>query len=293
MAYRDAHGGLLYLCVFHLAGCRALPYQLVEAALLCRAFHCLGVHICGAYCLVGFLRSLRVGVILACLVVFLSPCSLYLFLAGIDAERREVHGVGTHVCYLSVLIEMLCEHHGLRHGESQLACCLLLQCGGGEWRCRCASEGLLRHVAHAECGILAVVEECQRLVVCLEACVELCLHFCLLAVGTDGEEYGVHSIVWLRLECLYLSLSLHDESHCHALHSSGRECRLHLAPQHGRELEAHDAVEHPACLLGIHEVHVEESRMLDGVEDGGLGNLVEHDAVGVLFVESEHLAQMP
>jgi len=33
--------------------------------------------------------------------------------------------------------------------------------------------------------------------------------------------------------------------------------------------------------------------MLYGIEDGTLGNLVEHDARGVPLVQSEHLAEMP
>ena len=33
--------------------------------------------------------------------------------------------------------------------------------------------------------------------------------------------------------------------------------------------------------------------MLDGIENGGLGNLVKHDAVGLRLVQTEHLAQVP
>ena len=59
---------------------------------------------------------------------------------------------------------------------------------------------------------------------------------------------------------------------------------LHLAPQHWRQLESDDAVEHAACLLGIDQVHVEMARMLDSLDDGRLGDFVEHDAAGLLFV---------
>ncbi len=67
------------------------------------------------------------GMILTCLVVFLAPCIHDFLFAGVKAQGREVYGVGTHVCYLSVLVEVLGEHHGLRHGEPEFAGRLLLQ----------------------------------------------------------------------------------------------------------------------------------------------------------------------
>ena len=109
------------------------------------------------------------------------------------------------------------------------------------------------------------------------------LHFQL---GADVE-------VGLALEGLNLALALNDESHGDTLHTACRQRRLHLAPQHGRQLEAHNAVEHTACLLGIHQVQVDAAGMLDGSENGRLRNLVEHDAVGLLLVETQHFAQMP
>ena len=106
-------------------------------------------------------------------------------------------------------------------------------------------------------------------------------------------EDGVHTVEGFALECLYLALALHDEADGHALHTSGREGWLHLTPQHGRELEAYEAVEHAACLLSVDKVHVDMPGRGNGGQDGGFRYLVEDDAVGLLFVEAENLTQMP
>ena len=35
------------------------------------------------------------------------------------------------------------------------------------------------------------------------------------------------------------------------------------------------------------------ARVLDGLQDSGFGNLVEDDTVGLLLIQSQHLAQVP
>ena len=126
-----------------------------------------------------------------------------------------------------------------------------------------------------------------------EALVELGLQLRHRAVGCLNAEYGTHAEIRLALERLYLALALNDEPYGNALHASCRQGRLNLAPEHGRKLEAHKAVEHAARLLRVDKVHVKVARMLYGLEYSGLCYLVEHDAVGLLLVKSEHLAEVP
>ena len=128
---------------------------------------------------------------------------------------------------------------------------------------------------------------------CGEALVQLCLHFLLRTVRIGDGEDGVNAIVRLCIELLNLALTLYDKAHGHRLYASCRECRLHLSPEHGRELEAHDAVEHAAGLLCVHEVHVQMARVFYCRENGRLRDLMEDNAVGGRLVQSEHFAKVP
>ena len=106
-------------------------------------------------------------------------------------------------------------------------------------------------------------------------------------------ECAGHTEIRHRPEGLYLLLSLADETRGDALHTSGRERRLNLFPEYGRQLEAHYAVQHAARLLCIDAVHVYVSRSLYGMENGRLGNLMENYAVCILRLQPQRLKQMP
>ena len=95
------------------------------------------------------------------------------------------------------------------------------------------------------------------------------------------------------MEGLYLALTLYDEAYGHTLHPAGRKRGLHFAPQHGRETEAYQAVEHAACLLCVDQIHVELAWILNGLQYGGLGNLMEDNAFGGALIKSEHLTEVP
>ncbi len=289
----DGGCGFLYLCVGHLRGDGTLPDEVVESALLRGPLLSVQVGERRADGLMRLLSALRMGLELTRTAVLLAVVLDDFLLAGTQGERGEMDAVGTHVGDASALVKTLGNDHCLRHREAELASGLLLQRGGGERWCGLALERFLRHAAHAEMGALALIEEGHHLVVGLEAAVELSLHLTRGAVGVVEQEHGADAVERLTLEMLYLALALDDELHHDALHASGRERRLHLTPQHRRELEAHDAVEHAAGLLRVDEVHVEMARMLYGLKDGGLRNLVEDDARGLLLVQSQHLTQMP
>lgn len=114
-------------------------------------------------------------------------------------------------------------------------------------------------------------------------------HF--LAAGQG--EIGCDAEIFLGAERLDLVLALHDQTGCHRLHAACRQRRLDLFPQHGRKLKTHYAVEHAARLLRVDQIQVYFARMLYGVLDGRAGDLVEHNAVGVLGLEFQHLEQVP
>ena len=90
-----------------------------------------------------------------------------------------------------------------------------------------------------------------------------------------------------------LTLTLHDKTDGHTLHTTCRKGGLNLTPKHRRELETYQTVQYTAGLLGIHQVHIQMTGLLDGLQDGWLGYFVEDNAVRILFVQSQHLAQVP
>src|SRR5690606_5587119 len=57
-----------------------------------------------------------------------------------------------------------------------------------------------------------------------------------------------------RHELFDLPLAVGDEAHGHRLHPARAEPRLHLVPEERAELVAHDAVQHPAGLIRVHQV---------------------------------------
>ena len=223
-------------------------------------------------------------------------CSVELrdfLLAGSDAQFREVHAVRTHIGDASVFIQALGNHHRLTHGEAQTACRLLLQRRRSEGRRRRTLQRFLRHGSHAELCILACFEESHGLVVLLEAVRQLGFHLRLRSVVVGNGKDGIHAVVGFTLESLDFALAFYDQAHRNALHTTCRQRWLDLAPQHRRELEAHQTVQHAACLLCVYEVHVQPSGVLDRLQDGRLGDFVEHDTVCIGLVQTQHLAQVP
>ena len=57
--------------------------------------------------------------------------------------------------------------------------------------------------------------------------------------------------------------------------------------------ESHKTVKHSACLLGVHEIHVDFAWILDGIENSRLCYFLENNTFRVFFLESESLEKMP
>ena len=114
----NVDSGLFYLGVSHLAGNGALPYQVVELALLGSTLYLRTLHIGRTDGFVSLLGTFRAGVILAYLAVFLTIQLGNLFLAGIDTQGGEVYRVCTHIGNLSVFVQVLSHHHGLAYRKA-------------------------------------------------------------------------------------------------------------------------------------------------------------------------------
>ena len=106
-------------------------------------------------------------------------------------------------------------------------------------------------------------------------------------------ELSSHAVEIAAFEIDDFALALHDEPYGYTLHATSRKSGLNLVPKHGRKLESDDAVQDATGLLGIDQIQVYLSRMLDSVQDGGLGDFVENDALGGFGLQAQYLVQMP
>ena len=88
-------------------------------------------------------------------------------------------------------------------------------------------------------------------------------------------------------------LAVHHDANAHALHAARAQRGANLSPQHRAQFKSHQAVQNPTCLLRIHEVGVDGARRLNGLQNGGLGDLREHDPFGLLRLEAEGFHQVP
>ena len=89
-----------------------------------------------------------------------------------------------------------------------------------------------------------------------------------------------------------LTLAFYDHADRDALYATGAELRHDLFPEDRRNLVAVQPVENPAGLLGINQATVEFSRLLDGLFDRLLCDLVEHHALD-RNTRVENLEEMP
>ena len=168
-----------------------------------------------------------------------------------------------------------------------------MQRRGGKGRSRSTLHGFLADAINDKRCLLALLQELLHLLGGLHALVQQCLHLRLRTVGILNGKDACHTIIRIALESLYLALAFYYQSYCHTLHTTGRKSRLHLTPQYRRQLETYQAVEHTACLLGVHQIHIQTARRLDSLQNGRFGDFVEHDAVGFLLVQTEHFTQVP
>ena len=292
---RDLGGHPVEQRARHLAGERALPDQLVQAALIVvekapdrlrRAAHVgrpdrlvrllgvLGPGLIGA----RLLRQIAVAVDLR----DLPP-------ARVQRLARELHAVGAHVgdqadrvaVQIDALEQALGGAHGALGAEAELARRLLLQGGGGERRRRVTLDLLLLDAVDLEGARLDRGDGAPG--VRLRGDVELVQ---LLAVeqseaGLEGRVPGrgerrLDGPVFLRPERLDLVLALADQAQRHRLHAPGRARAVELAPQHRRQGEADQVVERAARLIGVDQAIVQVARLAHRLEHRALGDLVEH-----------------
>ena len=115
----------------------------------------------------------------------------------------------------------------------------------------------------------------------------------LAAVGLGHQHLGGYVPILLGDKGLNVFLPHDHHTGCYGLHPSGRQSLFHLCPQQGTDLVAHQPIQHTACLLGIHQLHVQRPRILNGVLDGLFGNFVKFNTARGRRIHVQNLPQMP
>ena len=292
----------------HLAGDKAVVDEPVEAELIARqgTFDGLGAarDVCGADGLVGVLRGL------AALVDVGLSGQEGLAIGVFDhlAHRGErlvgdASGVRADIGHKALqalarqfhaLVELLGDLHGLAGVEVEFARSLLLQIGGGKRRGGQFAALALFDGTHIVRPLAGARE--QRVARLAGVHVHF---FAVFAVKARGQLRAAHAetsgdvVVLLGQEGVDLVFAVADHLRRHGLHAAGGKALFHLRPEDGADLIAHQAVEHAPRLLGVDAVDVDAARVLDGGLDGLHRHLVELDAAGRMFVDAQHIGQMP
>ena len=298
--YGHLHGRTLR--VRHLAGHGALPNELVELVLLGVKLACQlargGETLAGgADGLVGLLGVFHLAVIGTRSVGDKlraedgggGPT------CGVEALLGQGGRVGTHISNVAVLVKTLRNAHGALRGVVQAAAGLLLQRrrherGGGFARVRLVLDaghghgGALQSAGQLLCFCL--LDDDYLVTLELTLIVEVTARGHALAVQRTqacvevrGGLQRCREIPVLRGDERHaLTLALHNDAGSHRLHAASRQARHDLLPQHRGDLVAVEAVQDAAGLLGIDEVLIELTGVFRGLQDGGLGDLVEDHA---------------
>ena len=240
----------------------------------------------------SLLGALALGLVVEPTVVLLAKVFCDLLLALCQCLNSQVHRVGTHVGNQTLLVEVLRNGHRLRNAHAEFTAGLLLQGRGGKGRCRETLCRFLFALRNAERGTLAREEELLSLLRRVEALRQFGTEEGLLGIVL-GIELCHDTEIGGRVEGDDLAFALHDEAYGYRLHATGRERRTYLFPKYGRELKTHQTIQYATCLLGIHERHVDRARLLDGLQDGLLRDLVEDDTLRLINRETQHFGQVP
>ena len=94
-------------------------------------------------------------------------------------------------------------------------------------------------------------------------------------------QIGVDGPVLVLDERDDFAFALHDHAQRHGLHPAGGEAPANFVPKQGRDLVAHQTIEHAARLLRVHQLLVDHAGVLKRLLNGVLGDLVEHHPVNM------------
>src|SRR6266851_105978 len=211
----------------------------------------------------------------------------------------DVHGIGAHVgdqrdgAFLAefhAFVEPLRQAHGALGGVAQAIVSGLLQLGRREGRRRVASFFLLRYRSDLPFGLADRRDDFVRrfLVSHLDVLALVLTELGFEDGGLAGIQHRVDGPIFLRHEGANELFALHNQTQRHSLHAPRGQSPPHFVPQQRRNLIAHDAVQHAARLLRVHEIGVQLARLLKGRANGFRRNFVEGHAEILFRIDGRH-----
>src|SRR6266850_1159056 len=206
-----------------------------------------------------------------------------------------MHGIRTHVgdqrhrtfvAELDALIEFLCERHRSLRRVAQAIVGSLLQFGSCERRWRIALFFFLRDACDLPLGFADGSNNLVRGFLILYFDI---FAFVLEELGFEERrlpriEHRVNGPIFLWHESPDCQFAFDDQPQRHRLHAPGGKAAAHLVPQNRRNLVAHNAIEHAAGLLRIHQVRVDLPGFVEGRADGLGRNFVERNTKDFLRI---------
>ena len=192
-------------------------------------------------------------------------------------------------------IEILGQHHGFLGAEIEFIHRVLLHGGGGVRRLRLSllaglGDGNDFRFLPGNPGYRGIG---FGLVVKLGVCALDLAQLCFEKIALLGAVQRFHGPILFRFECTDFFFSFANEAGRHRLHAAGGKAPVHLAPQPGRELVAHQTVQHAAGLLGVYAIEIDGLGVRDGLTDRRRCDFVERNAHIVLRIHIEKLGEMP
>ncbi len=171
----------------------------------------------------------------------------------------------------------------------QLSRGFLLEGGCGERGGGPALSFFLLHLFYLIYRRLIVFEELACLILIFKILIQLALD----AVFASYPEISLAFIIFFRHKCYNLPFPIHHKPERNALHPPCRQTAVDFSPKDGGELEAYQAVQYAACLLGVYKVHVYVTRILDGAKNSVFGDFVEDYSAYFFLWNFKYIRKMP
>ena len=99
--------------------------------------------------------------------------------------------------------------------------------------------------------------------------------------------------VFLRDKRIDFIFPVGDDAQRHRLYTACAEATLDFFPQNRADLIANHAVQTPAGLLLVHQIHIDIPCFLDGSLDRTFCNFIKCDPAHFLLIQVQSLGQMP